>query len=196
MEVLRVMKNKTILRSFLSVIPLFGMGFLLNSHAHDNIATADIKYAQSQTVSNFQNQTEIGADDEISVSVLSSTVTPTSHTYQLSFKTGGTGYQSRSKSFTVASNDQDFTDYIAQINDMDVADRNELIEKIENGEEIAPQFVGYVTKLNVGTSSGNINIPRVFTRNGLFECNIESIDIASAVYDWTGITSITIPCRP
>ena len=185
------MRTKTILRSFLSVIPLIGMGFLFNSHTPCVNAQSEIKRAQSND--DFSTQLEVSADEELSVSVLSSTVTPTSHTFQVSFKTGGTGYQSRTKSFTVASNDGEFYTYINSINEMDVDDREALVQKIENGEETAPEFTGYITRIEKGTTDGNIIIPKVFTRNGLFNCNIEALDVASAISNWDNISSITIP---
>lgn len=186
------MKTKAILRSFLSVIPVIGMGFILNTHEHDAYAHAQVSRANETATYDFSAQQEISPEDELSVSVLSSTVTSTSHSFGISFKTGGEGFRTRKKSYIVACNDPEFYSYINEINTLDKDSREELIQKIENGEEIAPEFSGYVTKISNGQSQGDVVIPRLFTRNSLFYCHIETID-AAAVANWNGIKSITIP---
>lgn len=186
------MKRTKILRSFLSVIPLLGMGFLLNAHTHvDATAHAEIKRAYENF--DFSEQKEVSIDEKLAVSIVSSNTTPTSHSFEVTFKAGGEGYSTSTRNFVVASTDPEFYEYIDKLNAMELEDREALIKKIEEGEETAPLFDGYITKINGGGSTdGEVIIPQTFTRNGLFNCDIKEIYIA-AVEDWSGIQSITIP---
>ena len=202
------MKHKPILRNFLSVIPMLGMSFLFSLSATHVSNTYDIASRKdAYTGNDFSGETAITADDELTVSIVSSTITDTSHSFNITFRTGGTGYQNRTKSYTVASDDSKFYDYINELTKMSLEDReaksaefkqleedfaNGLIDEEEYEAKKAPTFYAYITDFNVGSSGGDIVIPRLFTRNSLFYCYITSVQV-DAVADWTGIKSITIP---
>lgn len=185
------MRRKTILRSFLSVIPLIGMGFLFNSHEHDTHTYAQINRAVEPAY-DFSDQVEVGPDQELSVSVLSSTTTPTSQSFGISFKTGGIGYKTRKNSFIVTTSDEQFYEYVKELDSLSVDDRKKLEDDIKNGIKEAPEFSGYVTQIKNGNSGGHVVIPKKFTRNELLYLHIESVDLV-AVENWKNIKSITIP---
>ena len=193
------MHKKSILRNLLSVIPTLGMGFLLvpcvSSVAPTSVKASNDLDTISQT---YSSGVEVQKEDELKASLISSTLTSTSHSFNFSFRTGAEGFQNTSKSYIIAVNDSTgtFDSFIADVNKMTADERTEYGKKVANGEIAPNEFDGYIIGIQNGNKNDearkNIIIPKTFTRNRIFDITPRTID-AYAVDSWDSITSITIP---
>ncbi len=146
---------------------------------------------QKQAVYDFSSE-EALPDENLMVSVTSSTKTSMGQSFTLMFSTGGQGWCDSTTTFLLAPDDPDFDAYFAEFSKKTVEEREEITEKWEKGEYTPVHFNSYVYSLTATSSIHDIVIPRSLTRNHIFNLDVSRLGV-NLVKDWTNVTSITIP---
>lgn len=147
--------------------------------------------AQKKAAYDFSSE-EALPDENLMVSVTSSTKTSMGQSFTLIFSTGGQGWCDSTTTYLLAPEDPDFDAYYKEFSKLTVEEREAITESYERGEYTPVHFNSYVYSLSATSSIHDIVIPRSLTRNHIFNLDVSRLGV-NLVKDWTNVTSVTIP---
>ena len=193
------MVNKFVLPFIVGMMSVFGVGSNLGSRnvagtAYPDVPTTTDTTSMSvhaETARDYSGEQDV-PDGKLSISTTSSTLTSMGQSFSFTFATGGQGWQDTTKTYLLAPDDPDFSEYYSNFSQLTVEEREAITEQYERGEYEPVHFNSYVFKIVGTANTHNIYIPRSLTRNHIFNLDVTRMDI-NVVPDWTNITSIAIP---
>ncbi|HNX16034.1 MAG TPA: hypothetical protein PKO28_01460 [Bacilli bacterium] len=125
--------------------------------------------------------------DKLSALTISSTITPTSHSFQFTFSTGGQGYSDTTSAYLVAPQDED---YQATYEAIDALDDNgikalDLNNSLAENFDSIPDFNAYIFSISP-TIGKSVILPKKISRNHLLSLTPSSIGVEA--YDFSKLT--------
>lgn len=192
------MVNKFVLPFIIGMMSVFGVGSIfgnrgttVKTYQNESTVERSVKNVASETARDYSGETDV-EEGKLTISTTSSTLTSMGQSFSFTFATGGQGWQDTTKTYLLAPDDAEFSEYYANFLQLTVEEREEIAEKYENGEYEPVHFNSYVFRINGTANTHDIYIPRSLTRNHIFNLDVTRMDI-NVVPDWTNINSITIP---
>ena len=187
------MVNKFVLPFILGMMSVFGVGSIFGNRGTTvrTYQDAPVEAMKAETARDYSSEADV-PDGKLTISTTSSTLTSMGQSFSFTFATGGQGWQDTTRTYLLAPDDADFSDYYAKFLELTVDEREAITEQYENGEYDPIHFSSYVFKISGTASVHNIYIPRSLTRNHIFNLDVLKMGL-NVVPDWTNITSITIP---
>lgn len=131
---------------------------------------------------------EVEADtNKLSALTISSTTTPSSHSFQFTFSTGGQGYADVTSTYLVAPSDDDYQATSAEIDDLDIDGRTALDKRnsLDENFDSIRDFNAYIFSITP-TIGKPIILPRKIFRNHLFGLSPSSIGVKA--FDFATLT--------
>ena len=187
------MVSKFVLPWFLGMVSLFCVPSVKTTVNNVNALDESNKTVlKKEIVHDYSAEVEI-PDGNLVVSATASSLTEMGQSFSFMFTTGGQGWCDSTTTFLLAPDDPDFDKYIEEVfSPLTVDQREKIAEDYEKGEYTPREFNSYVYSLDGTNSVHDIYIPRLLTRNHIFNLNVTSLGV-DLVSDWSKISSITIP---
>ncbi len=147
----------------------------------DSVATREIGKRSSWE----PNAAEVEVDtSKLSALTISSSITPSSHSFTFTFSTGGQGYSDTTSTYLVAPSDDAYQAVYEEINGMTTEERTarDKLNSLDENFDAIPNFNAYIFNLTP-TLGKAIFLPKSIYRNHLFGLTPSSIGVGA--YDFS-----------
>ena len=132
--------------------------------------------------------TEVEVDtSKLSALTISSSITPSSHSFTFTFSTGGQGYSDTTSTYLVAPSDDAYQAVYEEINGMTTEERTarDQLNSLDENFDAIPDFNAYIFSITP-TLGKSIFLPKKIFRNHLFGLSPSSIGVGA--YDFSKLS--------
>ena len=124
---------------------------------------------------------------KLSALTISSSITPSSHSFTFTFSTGGQGYSDTTSTYLVAPSDEGYQAVYEEVNGMTTEERTlrDKQNSLDENFDAIPDFNAYIFSITP-TLGKSIFLPKKIFRNHLFGLSPSSIGVGA--YDFSKLT--------